>query len=135
MDREPGTCGYNMNNNAELNEYMIECEIEDSAVKFLWDKLPRAAASIAVTAARLETQRWEIEKSEMLKRDDPRPVWQFGPKRLDFLELNTPPSGVSDIRAVAHLFSLFASLPADSAALVSIIVAEWAVHRAERSEL
>ena len=115
---------------AQLNEYMIEYEIEDSAVKFLSDKTPRAAASIAVTAAMLETHRWETEKSEMLKRDDPRPVWKFGPERLDFLELNTSPSDVFDIRAVAHLLSLFASLPADSAALVSIIVAEWAAHRA-----
>jgi hypothetical protein len=120
---------------AELNEYIFEFEIEDRAVKFLWDKPPCSAASIAVTAARFETERWEIEKSEMLKRDDPRPVWKFGPKRLEFLELYTPPSSVSDPRALAHLLSLFASLSADSAALVSIIVGEWAVHRAERSEL
>jgi hypothetical protein len=125
----------NVMNDAQLNECLFECEIEDRGVAFLSDKPPRAAASIAVTAARLETQRWEIEKPEMLRRDDPRPVWKFSPKRLAFLELNTPPSGVSDIRAVAHLLSLFASLPADSAALVSIIVAEWAVDRAERSEL
>jgi hypothetical protein len=120
-------------NDAQLNEYIIEFEIEDCAVEFLWDKPPRAAASIAVTAARLETQRWEIEKSEMLKQDDPRPVWKFGPERLDFLELNTPPSGISDIRSVAHLLSLFANLPADGAAMAGIMVAEWAVHRA-RSE-
>lgn len=114
----------------KLEEGLFEWEVEDTAVSFLWDKPASVAASIAVTAARLECDRWEIEKSEMLKRRDRRAVWNITRDRMDDLEVDTPASGINEIRKVAHLLSLFANLPADGAAIVAIMVAEWAVHRA-----
>lgn len=119
----------------ELEEGLFEWEVEDQAINFLRDMPALVAASIAVTAARSACDRWEIEKSEMLKRDDPRPVWKFSRNRMVDLEIDTPAVGINEIRAVAHLLSLFANLPADGAAMVAIIVAEWAVDRAKRSKL
>ena len=113
----------------DIDALMVECEVEDHAIGFLWDLPPSTAVSLAVTAARLETQRWEIERSEMLKRDDPRPVYQIYSRHKELLDRNTAPFCIFDIRAVAHLLSIFARLPADAAALASINVARWAVHR------
>src|ERR1039458_705003 len=111
---------------AALNALFKEFEAEDRAVSFMWDMPPHTAASVAVTATQLEIQRWETEKSEMLKRDDPRPVYKIGSRHTDFLDLNSSPVRISDIRAVAYLLSIFAGLPADAAALAAYDAAKWA---------
>ena len=113
----------------DISALMVEFEVEDHAIGFLWDLPPSTAVSLAVTAARLEIQRWEIERSEMLKRNDPRPVYQIYSRDKEFLDRNTSPLSIFDIRAVAHLLSFFARLPADAAAWTSVKAAHWAVSR------
>jgi len=118
--------------NNELSALMAESEAEDRAINFLSDKPPSTAVSVAVTAARLEIQRWEIERAEMLKRADPRPVYQISIRNKEFLDRNTSPFCIFDIRAVGHLLSIYATLMPDDAAVVSLAVATWAVFQTKK---
>jgi len=118
----------------DISALMVEFEVEDHAISFLCDQPPSTAVSLAVTAARLEIQRWEIERAEMLKRADPRPVYQIYTRDKEFLDRNTSPFCIFDIRAVAHLLSIYATLMPDDAAVVSVAVAKWAVFHKKRSE-
>jgi hypothetical protein len=118
---------------SKIDNDLSAFEVIGEAIDFLWDQPPSTAVSLAVTAARLETQRWEI------KRDDRCPADQIYSEqesldRNEFLDRNTSPFCIFDIRAVAHLLSIFAVLPADAAALASFDVARWAVSRKKKDE-
>jgi len=118
----------------DLSALMAGFEAENRAINFLSGKPPSTAVAVAETAARLEIQRWEIERAEMLKRADPRPVYQIYTRDKEFLDRNTSPFCIFDIRAVAHLLSIYATLMPDDAAVVSVAVAKWAVFHKKRSE-
>lgn len=121
--------------NRAARESLAEMEVEDRAVALLWDKDPHSTARSAVMAARLESHRWELEKPEMLKRNDPRRVYNYGPEQLNEIVSKVHPCGVSEIPLVLQLLSIFASLPVDAAAKVSLDVAMWAARRAKQKTL
>ena len=114
---------------AELDDVFAEFEVEDRACNYLADFPAQTALAIAIAAARWENLRWGDEKTKMFERDDPRPVYKIHPNELEILDANTSPHIASNFRAEVFLLSIFARLPPDAAARVSILVVRWIVRR------
>jgi hypothetical protein len=120
-----------------LNNFFPSIEIETRAFDLLEELSPDIGLSAALTVAKLKVQLWEAAKSEMIRQRDPRLVYvaSFDTAILDVVVAPSPSNAAANTRLEANLLTLFARLPVDAAALTALIVAEWAVHRAERSEL
>jgi hypothetical protein len=105
---------------------MDEMAAEDSVVAYLGKRPGREA--IAANAAKRLFSQWEIEREQMLRRGDPRPVYIFGAHEfakihaeLDRIASRSP----SDPAAEQCVIKLLAHLPPDAAAWRAIKVARY----------
>jgi CO/xanthine dehydrogenase Mo-binding subunit len=112
-----------------VKETFARFDAEDRAVVFL-DKLPsKVALATALSVEESLATRWSEEQSEMMRRDDPRPVFHIGPSDIQKLNaaLAAIPSDVtSDEGAEQYILHLLADLPTDQAWLVARKVARSA---------
>jgi hypothetical protein len=117
-----------------LKPLIAAADAEDRAIRFLTTLPPNVAAVAAIKAAVELAGVWELEKSEMLRRNDPRPVYRSSAQErswlysaaarycADPLWQRCPAAEVRD-----HL----SGLPPDAAALTAYNVARSVCHREE----
>jgi hypothetical protein len=118
-------------------ELMAEFEAEDAAFGHIWEMPAKLAKSVAVTAAKSLWVRWEEEKLEMIRRDDPRPVYHFSAGEALWLDVQCSTISGDDLGTVylaKQLGSLLSGLPLDAATWVAFKVAEFAAVREKQHE-
>jgi hypothetical protein len=97
----------------ELEEIGALHEAEDRAVGCLW-KLPKdLAASVALHVAKELLARWEQEKLEMIRRRDPRKVYDFYRKDYAWLDTVLASASPSDPLLEQRVIGLLTHLPPD----------------------
>ena len=110
-------------------EIIEELGFEDLAINYL-AKLPHAISVItSVRVAREFADLWDIERTAMNNRDDPRLVYHVTDREREWLASATAVSSKDPIwRSCPHeeVGKLFGSLPPDVAARVAYRVARWA---------
>jgi hypothetical protein len=107
---------------------LARMDAEDRARRYL-NTLPRQVAEVAAVKAAVELAAvWEVEKSEMLRRGDPRPVYLSTARERFWLNSAAAKYCLSsDWQRFPedYLLRLFAVLPPDTAAFVACRVAIW----------
>jgi hypothetical protein len=118
-----------------LKAVFAEMDAEDRAVRYL-ATLPPDVAVIASLKAALELSTlWEMERRQMIRRDDPRPVYLIGERpELYSVAATFCQNNLWQRHSDEHLHELFARLPPDAAALVAYQVARWVCHRVARQD-
>jgi hypothetical protein len=111
-----------------------EMEAEDRAVERL-SHLPRELQMVTITKAAIElAAAWECEKSEMLRRGDPRRVYLSSAEERNWLHSAATRYGEDpnwQSCPAAEIKHELSGLPADAAAFVAYRIACW-VCRHER---
>ena len=107
-------------------------EAEGRAVRYLWDKPPELAAAIAAKVAKRLLRKWELERQELIRADDPRKVFIATHQEslgnlhaeLDRIIARRSPSDPNvEERVISLVENLPTDVPADDAAWVAITVA------------
>ena len=112
-----------------LAEGLAEAITEDRAIDFLAAFPSRVAAVMALKAAGGLRIAWEIEQVNMLRRNDPRPVYLSTEEDRCWLAKAAAKYSEDPLWHVpldTSFCSLFATLPPDAAAFVAYKVAKWA---------
>ena len=120
--------------NRNLEPIFQEMEAEDRAVGRLWNLPPKVAAATAVKAAVELAAAWECEMSEMLRRDDPRPVYLSTAEERYWLHSEATKYGEDPIWQscpAAEIIHELSVLPADAAAFVAYKIAQFVVRRSK----
>jgi hypothetical protein len=100
---------------------------EDNAVEYLGDFSPEVAFVVARNVEAKLAAKWEAEQEEMIRRGDPREVFNItarDKKDLTYAVARIPPGARSDPAAEQHLIDLLAKLPPDRAWWVAHLVAK-----------
>jgi hypothetical protein len=107
-------------------------ETEERAIEFLATLPHKVAATTAVKAAVELTGAWEIERREMIRRDDPRPVYDLTRHELTSLyslAANYCQEPEWDVCPADKLRHFLTCLPPDAAAFKAHQVVRWARQR------
>ena len=111
---------------------LAEMDAEDRAIRLL-ATLPRQVAAVAAVKAAVElVSVWEIEKREMLRRGDDRPVYLDSVEERSWLYSAAAKYCVDpcwQICPAAEVREHLAGFPPDAAAFVARRVAQWARRR------
>jgi hypothetical protein len=112
----------------KMDELFARFDAEDRALAYLTKFTAEVALATALSVEQSLAITWEEEQREMIRRDDPREVFQirsYHMKELDAALAKIPPGVQSSDDAERHLLNLLSSFPPDQAWFVARKVARW----------